>query len=102
MVSVSKFWHVEIVIYLFENEESIKELVDVLFSLVLQVAKKDDNLYLPTRYCFIFKILISCFSFLFILFAKFWILFFCFLFMLFINKVNQVLRFLLFGKKLYG
>jgi hypothetical protein len=59
------------IIDLFENEESIKDLVDVLFSFVLQVAKKDDNLYLPTKYCFIFKFLISCFCFLFLLFAKF-------------------------------
>jgi hypothetical protein len=45
MASVSRFWHVELITNLSKNEESIKDLVDMLFSFVLQVAKKDDNLF---------------------------------------------------------
>jgi len=45
MASVSRFWHVELITNLSENEESIKDLVDMLSSFVLQVAKKDDNLF---------------------------------------------------------
>jgi hypothetical protein len=40
-----------------ENEESIKYMVDMLYSFVLQVAKEDGSLYLPTKYCFLFKFL---------------------------------------------
>ncbi len=68
------------IIDLFENEESIKDLVDVLFSFVLQVAKKDSN-----QYCFIFKFLIFAFYFSYLQKIEFS---FCFLFMLFANKVN--------------
>ncbi len=38
-----------------ENEKFIKYIVDMLSSFVLQVAKKDGSLYLPTKYCFLFK-----------------------------------------------
>lgn len=39
---------------LLEDESSITNLVDMLSSLVLQVAKQDDSLYPPTKYIFFF------------------------------------------------
>jgi hypothetical protein len=38
---------------LFEDEGLIKDLVDMISSFVLQVAKKDGNLYPPTMYNFL-------------------------------------------------
>jgi hypothetical protein len=68
MASVSRFWHEKLITNLSENEESIKDLVDMLSSFVLQVAKKDDNLYLLIRYYFILKffnlVFVFCFSYL--------------------------------------
>jgi len=40
----------KIIVDLSENEGLIKDLVDMLFSFVLQVVKKDGSLYPPTRY----------------------------------------------------
>ncbi len=40
----------KLIIDLFEDESSIKNLVHMLFTFVLQVAKKDNSLYHPTRY----------------------------------------------------
>jgi hypothetical protein len=37
-----------------KKEESIKGLVDMLCLFVPQVAKKDDNMYLPTKLIFFF------------------------------------------------
>jgi hypothetical protein len=55
------------IIDLFEDEGSIKDLVDMLFSFFLQVAKKDGSLYPPTRYislsfleCFITRKVVFC------------------------------------------
>jgi hypothetical protein len=41
-----------------ENKKSVKCMVGIL-SFVLQVAKEDGSLYLPTKYCFLFKYLNS-------------------------------------------
>jgi hypothetical protein len=35
---------------LFENEETIKDLVDVLYLFMLQVTKKDDTFHPSTRF----------------------------------------------------
>jgi hypothetical protein len=42
-----------------KNEESIKYRVEMLSSFVLQVAKEDGRVFLPTKYCFLLKILNS-------------------------------------------
>jgi hypothetical protein len=36
------------IIDLFENEDNLKDLMDMVSLFVMQVAKKDDNLYPPT------------------------------------------------------
>jgi len=54
---------------LFEYEGLIKDLVDMLSSFVLQVAKKDGSLYPPTMYNFLpfFECLYNWVSFFFIM-----------------------------------
>ncbi len=50
------------IIDLFENEDNPKDLMDMVSLFVMQVAKKDDNLYPPTidlnTFNFIFNLLI--------------------------------------------
>jgi hypothetical protein len=69
-----------------KNEKSIKDLVDMLSSFVLQVAKKDNNPYLLIRYCFIVKFFNLVFAFCFFCLENFEFFFLIF-FMLFANKV---------------
>jgi hypothetical protein len=38
----------EIIIDLFENEDNLKDLMDMVSLFVIQVRKKEDNFYLPT------------------------------------------------------
>jgi hypothetical protein len=46
---------------LLEKEESVKGLVDMICLFVLQVAKKDDNMYLMTKYFFLILLFFSNF-----------------------------------------
>jgi hypothetical protein len=48
---------------LFEDEYFVKDLIDMLSSFILQVAKIDGNLYPPTRYMFHFIKFIFWFCF---------------------------------------
>jgi hypothetical protein len=45
MVEVLKLWHKNIKIDLFENENIDMRLVDMLLMFVLQIAKKNYNIY---------------------------------------------------------
>jgi hypothetical protein len=67
---------------LFEKEESIKGLVDMLCLFVLKVSKKDTNMYPLTRYFFLILLLFSI-SFICFLFQKICILVFLFIFFMF-------------------
>jgi hypothetical protein len=59
------FWSFDmwkLIVDLFKNEKSIIDLMEMIFLFVLQVAKKDNNLYPPRSYYFIFKFWNSCFA----------------------------------------
>jgi len=48
---------------IFEDEDFVKDLINMLSFFILQVAKIDGNLYLPPRYTFHFIKFIFWFSF---------------------------------------
>jgi hypothetical protein len=62
MATLLKFWHAKINCRSILKWKIYYRFVDIIFLFVLQVAKKENNLYPPRKYYFIFKFWNSCFA----------------------------------------